>query len=65
MQYRVTLIRSEEGFSVSCPSLPGCFSQGSTLDEALENIKDAIRLWLEVEAEDNDVLEVFEETVTV
>lgn len=35
------------GYVVSCPSLPGCFSQGETLDEALENIKEAIELCVE------------------
>ena len=43
MVYKVILRESEEGFSVSCPGLPGCWSQGSTEQEALENIKDAIR----------------------
>jgi len=49
MTYKVVLIRSEEGYSVSCPSLPGCASQGATEDEALENIKDAIREYVAVE----------------
>lgn len=35
------------GYVVSCPSLPGCYSQGETVDEALANIKDAIELCLE------------------
>lgn len=52
MNYRVTLFQSAEGWAVSCPDLPGCHSQGATRDEALANIKDAIRLWLEVEAEE-------------
>ena len=43
MRYKVVLQRSEEGFSVSCPGLPGCWSQGDTEQEALENIQDAIR----------------------
>lgn len=42
MKYKVELIPSEEGFAVSCPELPGCWSQGSTEEEALENIKSAI-----------------------
>lgn len=46
--YKVVLIHSEEGYSVSCPSLPGCASQGDTEEEALENIKDAIHDYLEV-----------------
>ena len=35
------------GYTVSCPSLPGCYSQGETIDEALANIKEAIELCLE------------------
>jgi predicted RNase H-like HicB family nuclease len=41
--YRVVLHQSEEGFSVSCPGLPGCWSQGATEEEALANIRGAIR----------------------
>jgi predicted RNase H-like HicB family nuclease len=41
--YRVVLRKSEEGFSVSCPGLPGCWSQGTTEEEALANIQIAIR----------------------
>ena len=48
MRYPVALKRTEEGFSVSCPGLPGCWSQGATEDEALENIREAIREYLEV-----------------
>jgi predicted RNase H-like HicB family nuclease len=42
MRYKVELIPSEEGFAVGCPDLPGCWSQGATEEEALENIKSAI-----------------------
>lgn len=42
MNYKVLLHESEEGFSVSCPGLPGCWSQGTTEEEALKNIQDAI-----------------------
>ena len=52
MKYRVLMIESEEGFAVSCPALPGCWSQGRTREEALDNVRDAIRLWLEVAEED-------------
>ncbi len=51
MKYRVALYQSEEGYSISVPGLPGCCSQGETEVEALENIKDAIREYLEVAAE--------------
>ncbi len=43
MRYRIVLQHSEEGYSVSVPGLPGCWSQGATEDEALENIREAIR----------------------
>ena len=42
MKYRVVLRQSDEGFSVSCPGLPGCWSQGATEAEAIDNIRDAI-----------------------
>ena len=42
MKYRIALEKSEEGYSVSVPGLPGCWSQGDTEAEAIENIKDAI-----------------------
>jgi predicted RNase H-like HicB family nuclease len=48
MRYRVALHKSEEGFSVSVPGLPGCWSQGTTEKEALENIRDAVREYLAV-----------------
>ncbi|MBW4534817.1 MAG: type II toxin-antitoxin system HicB family antitoxin [Pleurocapsa minor HA4230-MV1] len=47
MRYQVRLKKSEEGYAVWCPGLPGCWSQGDTEEEALENIKDAISTFLE------------------
>ena len=46
MKYKIVLEKSDEGFSVSCPGLPGCWSQGETELEAVENIKDAIQEYL-------------------
>lgn len=46
MQYKIVLRKSEEGYSVSCPGLPGCWSQGATEPEALENIRSAIEEYL-------------------
>ena len=46
MKYTVQLEKSEEGYAVWCPGLPGCWSQGSTEKDALENIKDAIQTYL-------------------
>ena len=51
MKYKVILQQSEEGFAVSVPGLPGCHSQGSTEQEALDNIATAIAEYLEVVAE--------------
>lgn len=51
MTYRVVLQASEEGFAVSCPGLPGCWSQGATEQEALDNIRDAIREYLDAVAQ--------------
>jgi predicted RNase H-like HicB family nuclease len=48
MRYKVILEPSEEGFAVSVPGLPGCHSQGKDEQEALENIRDALRDYLEV-----------------
>ena len=52
MKFVVTIDRDEDGvYIVECPAIPGCVSQGRTHEEALENIKDAIRKCLEVRAE--------------
>ena len=55
MSYRIRLLGTDEGWSVSCLDLPGCHSQGESRDEALLNIREAIQLWLEVEAEEAGV----------
>ncbi len=48
MHYKVVLQHSEEGYSISCPALPGCWSQGESEEDALDNIKHAIHEYLEV-----------------
>jgi len=61
MKYKIALIRSVEGDAASVPGLPGCWSQGATEDEALANIRDAIREYLEVVEEqlgDADIREI-------
>ncbi len=53
MWYRVLIERDEDGmFAVECPSLPGCISQGATRRKAVENIRDAIRGYIEMLLED-------------
>ena len=61
MKYKIALYKSDEGYSVSVPGLPGCWSQGATEAEALDSIKDAIREYLMVvddNLKDADVREV-------
>lgn len=65
MTYRVVFIKTEEGFAVSCPALRGCHSQGRTREEAVANIRDAIREWLAAEGDEHAVFDVTEEEVTV
>ena len=65
MKYKVVLQPTEEGFAVSCPGLPGCWSQGATEQEALENIQDAIREYLAAVAESLQDANIREVEVTV
>ena len=46
MKYKIAILRSDEGISVSVPALPGCWSEGDTIEEALANIQEAIRDYL-------------------
>jgi predicted RNase H-like HicB family nuclease len=46
MKYKIALVAADEGYSVSVPGLPGCWSQGATEEEALQNIQDAIQEYL-------------------
>jgi predicted RNase H-like HicB family nuclease len=46
MRYKIALLKTDEGYSVSVPGLPGCWSQGATEQEALDNIQDAIQEYL-------------------
>jgi predicted RNase H-like HicB family nuclease len=47
MKYKVNIKKTDEGYSVWVPGLPGCWSDGKTEKDALENIKDAIESYLE------------------
>jgi predicted RNase H-like HicB family nuclease len=51
MNYHITVVESAEGVAVWCDDLPGCCSQGSTREEALANIRVAIREWLDAQPE--------------
>jgi len=65
VRYKVAVERSEEGFSASRPGLPGCWSQGETEEEALENIQDAIREYLAAVEKSQESKEGREVDVTV
>jgi predicted RNase H-like HicB family nuclease len=61
MKYTVVINESKYGFDVHCPALPGCHSQGDTFEEAIENIKDAIKTYLQMieeETRDSTVYQV-------
>jgi predicted RNase H-like HicB family nuclease len=61
MKYRIALRKSEEGYCALVPGMPGCWSQGSTEEEALESIREAIRQYLSVvneQLEGSDIREV-------
>jgi predicted RNase H-like HicB family nuclease len=51
MRYRVNLKKNKEGYAIRVPGLPGCWSQGKTEAEALENIADAIKAYLKTAEE--------------
>ena len=67
MQYRITLVESEEGFAVWCDDLPGCCSQGATREEARQNIRDAIQEWLAAQPviEEKFAVKIQRDVVTV
>ncbi|MBD2353038.1 type II toxin-antitoxin system HicB family antitoxin [Tolypothrix sp. FACHB-123] len=47
MRYKVKLNKTKTGYAIWCPALPGCWTLGETEEEALENIKEAIKTYLE------------------
>jgi predicted RNase H-like HicB family nuclease len=65
VKYKVVLQRSEEGVAASVPGLPGCWSQGQTEAEALDNIRSAIQEYMAVVAEETQGADVREIDVTV
>lgn len=66
LRFEIELFQGEDGYwIVECPSLPGCVSQGLTEEEAVENIKDAIRACLDVRREMGLPLGVIKKTVEI
>ncbi|NUO08678.1 MAG: type II toxin-antitoxin system HicB family antitoxin [Candidatus Brocadia sp.] len=60
MKYSVVINKSEYGYDAHCPALPGCHSQGDTLEDAIENIKDAIKTYLRMIKEETKDASVYE-----
>jgi predicted RNase H-like HicB family nuclease len=60
MKFKVALYPSEEGYSVNVPGLPGCWSQGATEAEALDNIAAAIREYLDAAIDPTEGAEIRE-----
>jgi len=50
----IIIEKDEDGYFASCPVLQGCYTQGDTYEEAIENIEDAIRLHIEDRLENNE-----------
>jgi predicted RNase H-like HicB family nuclease len=65
MRIKIVLYPSEEGVAVSAPTLPGCWSQGETIEEALANIAVAIQEYLDTDVEPVEGAEVREIEVPV
>jgi len=65
MKYKVVIKQTDEGYSAYCPGLPGCWSQGDSESEAIENIKDAIQEYLAAVSESIDESDVREVDVAV
>lgn len=64
MEYSVVVHEAEEGgVWIEVPALPGCYSQGETVDEALDNVKEAIELYLEALREEGAHIPKDEEIV--
>ena len=60
MQFPVIIEKDKDGYYATCPSLAGCSTQGDSYEEAIKNIKDAIRLYIKDCVEDNELILVNE-----
>ncbi len=59
MRYKVNLNKTDKGYTIWCPALPGCWSLGATEEEALENIKYAIKAYLNTMDETTKIAEFY------
>jgi predicted RNase H-like HicB family nuclease len=65
MRYKIVIKQTDEGYSAYCPGLPGCWSQGDSESEAIENIKDAIQEYLAAVSESIEGSDIREVDVAV
>ncbi|MBN2010280.1 type II toxin-antitoxin system HicB family antitoxin [candidate division KSB1 bacterium] len=69
MKLKIIIEKDDSGyFTAEVPALPGCFSQGETIDEAKKNIREAISGWMEVMnnkvlSREKNILETYEDLV--
>ena len=61
-KYKVSVIieKDKDGYFAYCPELPGCYTQGDSFEESLENIKDAVKLYIEDMIESGEEIPKFE-----
>ncbi len=59
-RFSVVIEKDEDGYFAFCPNLQGCYTQGDSYEEALENIKDAIRLHIEDRIKDGETIPIVE-----
>ena len=59
-RFSVVIEKDEDGYFAFCPNLQGCYTQGDSYEEALENIKDAIRLHIEDRIKEGETIPIVE-----
>jgi len=66
MSYKVSIVieKDDSGYYAYCPELEGCHTQGDTIEEAMDNIKEAIELYLETLSEEDRTLYLSKEILT-
>ncbi len=59
-RFSITIEKDKDGYFAFCPELQGCYAQGDTYEEVLENIKDVVHLHIEDRAENEEIVPQFE-----
>jgi predicted RNase H-like HicB family nuclease len=63
--FSIIIERDKDGYAVSCPELQGCYTQGDTYEEAMENIKDVIQLHIESRLERNEEIPQAQQSISI